>query len=69
MQVDPPEGFVATPGALQANVTDNTLQAVQFSIKDVGSDWTKTKLTHKLKHNGRDITIVSEPKMINKQKK
>ena len=69
VQADPPEGFVATPGALQASVTDKTLQAVQFSIKDVGSTWTETTLTHKLKHNGRDITVVSKPKMINKQKK
>ena len=64
---DPPEGFVASPGALQADVSTNQIGAVQFTVKDVGSAWTSTKITHQLKHNGKNITIVHEPKMINKQ--
>lgn len=64
-QADPPEGFVANPGALQASVDTSQEQAVQFTLKDVGSSWTSTKVTHHLKHKGKDITIVSNPKMIN----
>lgn len=66
---DPPEGFVATPGTIQADVPQNTLQGIEFTVKDVGSDWSHTKLTHHIKHNGKDITIVSETGMVNKQKK
>ena len=49
--------------------SDNTLQALQFSIRDVGSSWTETTVTHKLNHKGKAIIIVSKPKMIDKQKK
>ena len=58
---------MASPGALQADVATSQIDAVQFTVKDVGSAWTSTKITHQLKHNGKNITITSEPKMINKQ--
>ena len=37
VKVAPPEGFVASPGALQADVATSQIDAVQFTVKDVGS--------------------------------
>ena len=39
----------------------------QFTVKDVGSDWSYTGITHRLKHKGQNITIVHKAKMSNKQ--
>ena len=69
VQANPPQGFVSTPGALSTSVSDSRLQALQFTITDVGSKWTSTSITHHLKHNGRDITISSSTGMVNKQKR
>jgi hypothetical protein len=69
VRADPPEGFVGNPGALSTSVSDSTLQVLQFTIKDVGSRWTSTQLTHRLKHNGKDITVTSGTGMVNKQNK
>jgi alpha-tubulin suppressor-like RCC1 family protein len=67
VQASPPEGFVSTPGAITADVTTSTMDAVQFTIKDVGSSWTSTRVTHRLKHKGRDITVMTNTPMVNKQ--
>jgi PKD repeat protein len=67
IQVDVPEGFVATPGTLQADVTTGTTDVTQFNVKDIGSDWTHTTVTHRLKHKGRNITVTSQTPMINRQ--
>ena len=67
VQAEPPEGFVATPGAMTAEVITSDVEAVQFTVKDIGSAWTHTKVTHRLRHNGRNITIESRPAMINRQ--
>jgi phage head maturation protease len=64
VQAEPPEGFVATPGALQAQVTDGAIEAVQFTVRDVGSKWTSTRVTHKLRHKDKDVTVVTTPAMI-----
>jgi hypothetical protein len=69
VQADPPEGFVSNPGALSTEVIDSTLKVVQFTIKDIGSSWTSTKVTHHLKHKGKDIKITSSMKMVNKRHK
>jgi Tol biopolymer transport system component len=67
VHAEAPEGFVSNPGAMSADIPDSSLQAVQFTIKDVGSSWTTTKLTHNIKHKGKDITLTSETRMVNKK--
>ena len=58
--VTPPEGFVADNGSLDAEVT-NEVEAVQFSITDIGSKWIPTKVTHKIKHKKqKEITFTSD---------
>jgi hypothetical protein len=57
--VTPPEGFVADRGSLSAAVADE-LKAIQFTIKDVGTKWLKSKVKHKIKHKGKEQTIQSE---------
>jgi uncharacterized repeat protein (TIGR02543 family) len=69
LQADPPEGFISNPGALSTEVIDSSLKALQFTIRDVGSSWTSTRLTHHLRHKGRDTTITSNSKMVNKQRR
>jgi hypothetical protein len=69
VQIDPPAGFVSTPGTLSVDVSTSQLKAVQFTVKDVGSDWTFTKITHRLKHKGQNKVITHNIGMINKQKK
>jgi hypothetical protein len=49
--VAPPEGFVADYPALTAEV-DNSLEAVQFTIEEVGSDLIPTVTTFDVLHNG-----------------
>ena len=67
---EPPEGFVTNPGAVTVSVDTSLESAAQFTIKDVGSAWTNTKLTHRIRHKGKETTIVSTPRMIiNSQKK
>lgn len=66
-QVEPSEGFISTPNQLSVSVSDSTEQAVQFSIRDVGSSWTFTRTTHRIKHAGRNITAVYDAGMVNKQ--
>ena len=67
VQLDVPEGFVATPATLPADVTTGTIDVEQFAVKDIGSDWSQTGITHRLKHKGKDIVIKSQAKMINRQ--
>jgi hypothetical protein len=50
--VQPPEGFAADNKSLTAQVS-NELEAVQFTITDVGSKWKPTKVKHKIKHKGK----------------
>jgi len=47
--VEPPEGFVADQPSLTTEV-DTTLEAAQFTITDVGSEWVDTEVTHDLTH-------------------
>ncbi len=57
--VDPPEGFVADHDSLSANV-NNEIDAVQFTITDVGSKWEETEVTYKIKHSKMQETIKSK---------
>jgi hypothetical protein len=56
--VSPPEGFISNQNSLSADVNSET-EAVQFTITDIGSKWTKTGVTHKIKHKGKTKTIKS----------
>jgi hypothetical protein len=50
--VSPPEGFVADVNSLSEEV-NTTLEAVQFTLTDIGSDWVDTSVTHDLTHKGK----------------
>ncbi len=39
---------------------DTTLEALQFSVTDVGSEWVATPLTHTINHNGNQEIIESQ---------
>lgn len=68
VEATPPEGFLCDPpGSLETSLVDSTLQALQFTITDVGSDWTFTRLQHRIRHRGRDIHHRGEPKMIDRR--
>jgi len=45
----PPEGFVADKSSLTATVK-NEIEAVQFTVKDVGSRWIETNVTFTVEH-------------------
>jgi hypothetical protein len=65
----PPEGFYSVPdSSLETLVTTSLINTLQFTLVDTGSDWTFTKLTSQLKHNGKDITHVAAPNMIDSKK-
>jgi hypothetical protein len=57
--VNPPNGFVADYKSLGADVK-NEIEAVQFTITDVGSNWKETKVKYNIKHKGKSKTIESE---------
>jgi len=54
--VTPPEGFVADSDSLTTNV-DTDLQAAQFTITDVGSEWVDTGVSYDLTHTDKDNKI------------
>jgi parallel beta-helix repeat protein len=66
--VQPPEGFVSDYQKLASQVSDTTA-AIQFTLTDVGSKWTTTKLTHAIKHKGKKTTLDSDIPMFDKKKK
>jgi len=56
--VAPPEGFVADYESLSETVVSE-VEAVQFTITDIGSEWIPTEIEHFLSHNGRRETVLS----------
>ncbi len=54
--VAPPEGFVADHESLSTEV-NSTLEAVQFTVTDVGSDWVATEVTYELTHPGKEKKV------------
>ncbi|HET9300406.1 MAG TPA: FlgD immunoglobulin-like domain containing protein, partial [Candidatus Polarisedimenticolaceae bacterium] len=56
--VTPPEGFVADYTSLTAEVISE-VEAVQFTITDVGSDWVPTKVQHRVRHGARNEVVLS----------
>ena len=57
--VYPPEGFVVDQDTLSAEVV-NELEALQFTITDVGSEWKETKVKYKIKHKNKTINLDSK---------
>jgi len=55
-EVIPPVGFVSDYGTLDAEVV-NELEAVQFTITDIGSDWKATCVKHTATHKKNKQTI------------
>jgi len=64
--VTPPEGFIPDEPAMTAAVADTTT-ALQFTMTDVGSDWTETTVNHSIVHNGATITSSSSIPMVDKK--
>ncbi|ODS40758.1 MAG: hypothetical protein A7315_07665 [Candidatus Altiarchaeales archaeon WOR_SM1_79] len=52
VMVSPPEGFVADHDNLSEEV-NTEVEAVQFYITDIGSDWVPTEMTYEITHNGK----------------
>jgi hypothetical protein len=57
--VNPPEGFETDYDSLSADVT-NEIEAVQFTITDVGSEWKETKVKYKIKHGKKTESLESK---------
>jgi len=64
--VTPPDGFVADQPVLSTEVVNN-VTALQFTLTDIGSDWTETGITHVIKHKGEIRIRTSAVPMFNKQ--
>ena len=62
-----PSGFVPEESALSTAVADTT-SAMQFSIVDIGSEWTPTTLTHVVKHMGTTRIQKLAVPMINRKR-
>jgi hypothetical protein len=60
-----PEGFVSDIPEIPADVTTGTIDTAQFTITDVGSDWTATTITRNLIHKGKKIKVTTEHPMVN----
>jgi len=57
--VSPPEGFVADHASLTEQVSTE-LKAAQFTITDVGSEWTSTGVVHTVKHKKKKKKVKSK---------
>lgn len=57
--VSPPEGFLADNNALSEEVLSE-VEAVQFTITDIGSDWVSTSVVHTVKHKNKTEKIKSK---------
>jgi len=55
----PPKGFEADYKSLDAEVTSE-MEAVQFTITEVGSSWKETKVKYKIKHKKKNQTLESK---------
>jgi Domain of unknown function (DUF4082)/Bacterial Ig domain/Bacterial Ig-like domain (group 3)/Calx-beta domain/Cadherin-like domain/Purple acid Phosphatase, N-terminal domain len=64
--VTPPNGFVADQPALSASAADTTT-AVQFTLTDIGSDWTETTVNHSIVHLGATTSTTTTVPMANKR--
>ena len=63
--VSPPEGFVADNESLSEQV-NTELEAVQFTITDVGSKWMDTEVIHDLTHKDKKGKVKKKEKIKSK---
>lgn len=81
VQADVPEGFVCNPGTQQASVATSEIQLLEFTVRETSTQsatlqivYASTKgekmakVVHRLKHNGRDITVTSNVPVMEKRK-
>ena len=54
--VSPPEGFVSDYDVLSEDV-NTEVDALQFHITDIGSDWVPTEMTYEITHKGKKEKI------------
>jgi len=64
--IAPPSGFQTDATSIAATVADQT-SAVQFTLTDVGSDWTETAVTHVINHLGTTRVQTSSVRMFNRR--
>jgi Bacterial Ig domain len=64
--IAPPSGFATDATSISATVADQTT-AVQFTLTDVGSDWTETGVTHVINHKGTTRVATSSVRMFNRR--
>ena len=57
--ITPPKGFVADYESLSEDV-NTELEAVQFTLTDLGSDWVDARVVHDLEHEGKKIKVESK---------
>ncbi len=57
--VEPPEGFEADADAL-STIVEDSMEALQFTITEVGSTLVPTKTTFTVQHDGRHIEVKSK---------
>src|SRR5262249_45071991 len=63
----PPSGFMPDASALNTVATDTTT-ALQFTLTDVGSDWTQTTVTHVINHKGNTLVNTTGVPMFNRKR-
>src|SRR4051812_35727219 len=64
--VAPPDGFIPDADAMSTQVADTT-SAVQFTMTDVGSDWTQTSVNHTIVHLGETKSASTTIPMFDKK--
>ncbi|HEV8346689.1 MAG TPA: N,N-dimethylformamidase beta subunit family domain-containing protein, partial [Vicinamibacterales bacterium] len=64
--IAPPSGFTTDATSMTAAVADTTT-AVQFTLTDIGSDWTETGVTHVINHKGTTTVQTSSVRMFNRR--
>lgn len=57
--VEPPEGFVRDYDYLSEEAV-NEIEALQFTLTDVGTDWVAMTTRHVVRHNGRTEVVLNE---------
>jgi parallel beta-helix repeat protein len=57
--VEPPEGFIRDHDYLSEEAIDE-VEALQFTLTDVGTDWVAMTTRHVVRHNGRVEVVLNE---------
>jgi hypothetical protein len=66
--IAPPSGFVPDMPTITTTAADATTTAIQFTLTDVGSDWTQTNVTHVINHKGGTRVRTDSIRMFNRKK-